>query len=235
MPQWREFDRRFAVGLMTPLPNSLAVCLGQFTFRFDCAQSCAQRRRNIVQKGKMVMQVTTERPDQAALTIDKSAFVLGLHEFSLLSRIQAGEIKSARARSGEMMIPESEVERLARSPMNTLAVPNQDREATLSDERLGIKWKYGGFTVNGERFSYTVPAFSRLFTESEIKGYRAAFGAIAGELESVTALKTQLDKPGQVPAPSDKEIQTPQIRAMASSLTSVESRPKRSFALSAGE
>jgi len=38
---------------MTPLPNSLAVCLGQSTFRFDCAQSRAQRRRNIVQKGKM--------------------------------------------------------------------------------------------------------------------------------------------------------------------------------------
>ena len=30
-------------------------------------------------------------------------------------------------------------------------------------------------------------------------------------MESVTALKTQLDKPRQVPAPSDKEIQTPQI------------------------
>src|SRR5205823_10663845 len=143
------------------------------------------------------MQVMNERPDQVALTIDKSASVLGLHEFSLLSRIQAGEIQSARARSGEMMIPESELERLARSPVNTLAVPNQDREATPSDERLGIKWKYGAFTANGERFSYTVPAFDRSFTESEIKGYRAAFGAIAGELESVTALKMQLDKPGQ--------------------------------------
>ena len=59
------------------------------------------------------MQVTTERPDQAALTVDKSAALLGLHEFSLLSRIQAGEIQSARARSGEMVIPESELERLA--------------------------------------------------------------------------------------------------------------------------
>src|SRR6266704_3246916 len=106
---------------MTPLPNCLAVCLGQFTFRFDCTQSGPQRRRNIVQKGKMVMQVTTERPDQAALTIDKSASVLGLHEFSLLSRIQAGEIQSARVRSGEMVIPESELERLARTPINILA------------------------------------------------------------------------------------------------------------------
>src|SRR5205823_5195265 len=124
-PRWREFDRRFAVGLMTPLPNSLAVCLGQFTFRFDCAQTRVQRRRNIVQKGKTVMQVTTERPDQAALTIDKSASVLGIHEFSLLSRIQAGEIKSTRARSGEMAIPESELERLA---PNVNTAPRVDLE-----------------------------------------------------------------------------------------------------------
>src|SRR5207244_4799909 len=104
------------------------------------------------QKGKMVMQVTTERPDQAALTIDKSASVLGLHEFSLLSRIQAGEIKSARARSGEMVIPESELERLARTPINALAGPSPDLEAKLSDERLGIKWQYRGLTTtNGDR------------------------------------------------------------------------------------
>jgi len=158
----------------------------------------------------MIMQVTTERPDQAALTIDKGASLLGLHEFSLLSRIQAGEIKSARARSGEMVIPEGELEQLARSPLNALAVPSQNGEGKVSDERMGIRWEYGGLTAaNGERFSYAVPAHSLRFTESEIKGYRAAFGAIAGEYESLTALKTQLDKPGQVTAPSEQEIQTP--------------------------
>jgi len=197
---------------MTPLPNSLAVCLGQFTFRFDFAQSCAQRRRNIVQKGKMVMQVTTERPDQAALTIDKSASVLGLHEFSLLSRIQAGEIKSARARSGEMVIPEDELERLARTPINTLAVSIQGQETKLSDDRLGIKWRPDGTTrANGERLSYMVPNSDGQFSEGEIKSYRAAFGAIAGEYESLTALKTQLDKPRRVPAPAEKEFSTPEI------------------------
>ena len=46
------------------------------------------------------MQVMKETPGQSALTIDESASVLGLHEFSLMSRIQAGEIKSTRARSG---------------------------------------------------------------------------------------------------------------------------------------
>ena len=45
------------------------------------------------------MQVMKETPGQSALTIDKSASLLGLHEFSLMSRIQAGEIKSTRLRS----------------------------------------------------------------------------------------------------------------------------------------
>src|SRR5437899_12896960 len=59
----------------------------------------------------------------------------------------------------------------------------------------------------------TVPTRSPLSPSGSPKARSrvTAFGAIAGELESVTALKTQLDKPGQVPAPSDKEIQTPQI------------------------
>ena len=58
------------------------------------------------------MQVINETPHGRALKIDRSASVLGLHEFSLLSRIQAGEIKAVRANSGEMLIPESELERL---------------------------------------------------------------------------------------------------------------------------
>ena len=152
------------------------------------------------------MQVTTKRPEQAALTIDKSASVLGLHEFSLLSRIQAGEIKSARARSGEMVIPESELERLARTPMNTLAVSSQGQETKLSDDRLGIEWRPDGTTR-----AYTVPDSVGRFSEGEIKSYRAAFGAIAGEYESLTALKTQLDKPRRVPAPAEKEFSTPEI------------------------
>src|SRR5689334_1575711 len=102
------------------------------------------------------MQVMKETPDQSAFTIDESASVLGLHEFSLLSRIQAGEIKSARARSGEMMIPESELERLARSPVNTLAVPSPVQETELPDDRLGIERTFGGIRLNGERISYSV-------------------------------------------------------------------------------
>ena len=63
------------------------------------------------------MEVTIERPEQAAVPIDRSGVALGLDEFSLLSRIQAGEINAVRARLGEMMIPESELERLAGGPV----------------------------------------------------------------------------------------------------------------------
>jgi hypothetical protein len=122
---------------------------------------------------KVVMQIMNETPDENALTIDKSASALGLHEFSLLSRIQAGEIKCTRVRSGEMTIPESELERLARSPMRTLAVPIQDREAKLSDERLGIGWS-DGLKRDGVSLSYRVPGYVGGFTETEINGYRAA-------------------------------------------------------------
>ena len=87
------------------------------------------------------MQVMKETPGQSALTIDKSAYVLGLHEFSLMSRIQAGEIKAARATSGEMVIPESELERLAGGPVSAQSV---EGGAILPDECLGIERRRGG-------------------------------------------------------------------------------------------
>ena len=155
------------------------------------------------------MQVMNETPGQSARTIDKSASVLGLHEFSLMSRIQAGEIKSTRARSGEMAIPESELERLARSPVSTLALPSPIQETTLPDDRLGIERTFGGLRRNGERISYSVARGAARLTETEIKGYRAAFGAIAEEFDSLTGLKKQLNRHGS--APAEKEIDTPQI------------------------
>jgi hypothetical protein len=152
-----------------------------------------------------------ERPDEAALTIDKSASVLGLHEFSLLSRIQAGEIKAARARSGEMVIPGKELERLAGAPISALAASSQRHLAKQSDERLGIKWTYGGFTRDGETLSYKVPGCVGRFTATEIKSYRTAFGEIAEAVESLTGLKKQVSEPSQVPASSETDIHTPQI------------------------
>jgi hypothetical protein len=147
----------------------------------------------------MIMQVTTERSDQAALTIDKSAALLGLHEFSLLSRIQAGEIKSTRLRSGEMAIPESELERLARSPVSTLAIPSHAQETDLPDDRLGIERTFGGLRRDGERIAYSVAGGAARLTETEIKGYRAAFGAIASEVESATEVRKHVNVEAIVP------------------------------------
>jgi len=158
------------------------------------------------------MQVTTERPDQAALTIDKSASALGLHEFSLLSRIQAGEIKSARARSGEMLIPESELERLA---PNVSAAPRVDLETGLvpiSDEKLGIKKAFGGLRQNGEYPArFTVPGYRGQFSTGEMESYRAAFRAIASELESATELREQLKDASGLSDFAEAEIESPQI------------------------
>lgn len=154
------------------------------------------------------MQLINEEPDESALTIDDSAALLGVHEFSLLSRIQTGQIKSARARSGEMMIPGSELERLAHSPMGTHSIPQDYWQAKLSDQRLGIE-RTNGLIPNGESMAYRVPGYVGEFTRTEIEGYRAAFGAIASELESVTRLKTELGR--QSLKPSEKGIQTPEI------------------------
>ena len=153
------------------------------------------------------MQVMKETPGQSALTIDESASVLGLHEFSLMSRIQAGEIKVARAKSGEMVIPESELERLAGGPVSAQSV---EGGAILPDECLGIERRRGGLKQNGELvLPYKVSGCR--FSEREINGYRAASSAIAGQLESIKDFKRQLTRSDQVPESCDFEINTPEI------------------------
>ena len=153
------------------------------------------------------MQVMKETPGQSALTIDKSAYVLGLHEFSLMSRIQAGEIKAARATSGEMVIPESELERLAGGPVSAQSV---EGGAILPDECLGIERRHGGLKQNGELVLPYKVSGCRL-SEREINGYRAASSAIAGQLESIKDFKRQLTRSDQVPESCDFEINTPEI------------------------
>src|SRR5580700_7598558 len=71
-------------------------------------QGCFEKR-----KEKEVMNMTRQRPDQVAFAVDTCASALGVDEFTLLSRIQMGEINAVRASSGEIKIPESELERLA--------------------------------------------------------------------------------------------------------------------------
>ena len=153
------------------------------------------------------MKVMKETPGQSALAIDKSAAALGLDEFSLLSRIQAGEIKAARATSGEMVIPESELERLAGGPVSAQSV---EGGAILPDECLGIERRRGGLKQNGELvLPYKVSGCR--FSEREINGYRAASSAIAGQLESIKDFKRQLTRSDQVPESCDFEINTPEI------------------------
>jgi hypothetical protein len=55
---------------------------------------------------------------------------------------------------------------------------------------------------------YTVPDSSARFTETEIQGYRAAFGAIAREVASIQDFKKQLNQPA---AAAKKEICTSQL------------------------
>jgi len=161
------------------------------------------------------MEMTDNAPDQEAPTIKQCAFALGLHEFSLFSRIQAGDITPTRLRSGIMAIPISELERFAKLPIHSLAMPQEKSETVLPDNRLGIKrdrYYYHGLMWDGEPREYAVPGdIVRHFTETEIKGYRAAFSAIASEFESLTELKKQLEKSATVSTSPEKEICTPQL------------------------
>jgi hypothetical protein len=152
------------------------------------------------QKGKF-MEVTIERPEQAAVPMDRSAIALGLDEFSLFSRIQTGEIKAARARSGEMVIPRSELEHLAGGPVTVH--PAHDG-TVLPDKTLGIQSRYGGLSGNEPR--YVVPGFDSRLRDKEIDGYRAAASAIAGPLESIKDFSKQLGMTGKLPASCDFEI-----------------------------
>ena len=85
------------------------------------------------------MEITNGALDQEAPTIKQCAFALGLHEFSLFSRIQAGDITATRLRSGIMAIPVSELERLSKLSIYSLVMPPDKPETVLPDSRLGIK------------------------------------------------------------------------------------------------
>ncbi|HXI72026.1 MAG TPA: hypothetical protein VNN22_16845 [Verrucomicrobiae bacterium] len=159
------------------------------------------------------MQIKNDVSASDAVTISKSASALGLHEFSLLSRIQAGDIIAARLWSGEMAIPISELERLSKLSIYSLAIPLDKPESVLPDARLGIKQEpYSGSRREGEHQEYHVPGNdSRRFTDSEMRGYRAAFSVIATEFESLGELRKQLEKPVAVIPSPEKEICTSQF------------------------
>src|SRR5665213_58604 len=162
---------------------------------------------------RKTMQIKNDVSESDALTIGKSASALGIHEFSLLSRVQAGDIIATRLWTGEMAIPVSELERLSKLSIYSLAIPPDKPETVLSDARLGIKRDaYSGLMRDGEHQEYSVPGgnFGR-FTDSEMKGYRAAFSVIANEFQSLAELRKQLEKPAAVVASSEKEICTSKL------------------------
>jgi hypothetical protein len=124
------------------------------------------------------------------MTIGASASFLGVHEFSLLSRIQNGEIEMIRARSGEVLIPKEEVERLAAASVATL--PVSYNTTGFTDDNLGIEGRHRGLRRNGESASFRVPDYRGSFTAREIDGYRTAFSAIATQLGIAKELNEQL-------------------------------------------
>jgi hypothetical protein len=80
-----------------------------------------------------------------------------------------------------------------------------------SESVFGIGKEWGGLKRKGGTANFTVPNYFSRFTESEINGYRAAFGAIANEYVSLSGLKEQLDKPNRVHPSSEKEVCTSEI------------------------
>lgn len=158
------------------------------------------------------MQVMNERQDESGLAIEKAASVLGLHEFSLLSRIQTGEIQSARANSGEMLIPKSELERLAPEVANAISVDLETGSVPVSDHESGIKKTFGGLRRNGEYpVRFKVPGYGGRFSADEAQSYRAAFASIARELESATKAREQLKDASGLSEFSEREIDSPEI------------------------
>jgi hypothetical protein len=144
------------------------------------------------------MQMTQEKPEDRALTTEQCAATLGLAEFSLFSHVQTGDIKAVRARSGEMLIPGGEVERLVNGFANK---PSVQEETILPDDSLGIRLRRGGL---GDRLLfYKVPGFEGQLWEDEINGYRAAVSTIAAPMESMKELNRQLSGESRLVEPSE--------------------------------
>lgn len=149
------------------------------------------------------MQIETERPGQAALAIDQSATALGLDEFSLFSRIQTGEINAVRVRSGEMMIPVSELERLAGGRVTT---PSAEAGSIRPDESLGIERRLTGGLMRGGQIALPYKVAGCTLSEDEITGYRAAASAIAEQLSYAKDLNRQLSTDRKLPGSCDFEV-----------------------------
>ena len=111
-----------------------------------------------------------------------------------------------------MAIPESELERLAPNASTAPRVDLETGPVPISDEKLGIKKVFGGLRQNGEYPArFTVPGYEGRFSTGEMESYRAAFRAIASELESATQLREQLKDATWLSDFAEAEIESPQI------------------------
>jgi hypothetical protein len=151
-------------------------------------------------EGEMNMQTGAD----IGLNIETTARFLGIPQFSLFARIQTGEVEMIRGRSGEILIPTKEVERLANSPIASLPAP--DKPAQFRDKELGVEQRLGGLRRNGETASFRVQDSAGSFTAREINSYRLAFSSIAAELGSIKELKEQLGQIGELPSREDTRL-----------------------------
>jgi len=155
------------------------------------------------------MNTVNDTSGQAALTIKQTASALGLHEFSVFSRIQADDLAATRFPSGIVAIPVSELERLSKLSIHLLSIPPDEPGKIPSDRVLGIGNKTLGMGLKGEPACYTVPDHFRMLTATEIQGYRAAFGAIWDEYTELNRIRKGLEKSSATS--SEKEIQTSRL------------------------
>jgi hypothetical protein len=141
------------------------------------------------------MNTTNDTSGHTALTIRQSASALGLHEFSVFSRIQAGDLTATRFPSGIIAIPVTTLERLSKLSIHSLSIPPDKPDEIPSDNILGItRGSHLGLKRQGEYVNFTVPDHFRQFTETEMQGYRAALGAIWEEYFELNRIRKQLEK-----------------------------------------
>jgi hypothetical protein len=163
----------------------------------------------IREKWEIIMHLTQRQLNQIAYSVNQCALSLGINEFSLLSRIQTGEISAVRARWGEIRVPESELERLAPASLRGPAHEITECPA-LSDRSLGIESHLGLRRKDVRTTMYEVPGHEGWLSEGEIAGYRAAYSAIAREVARIEDCKQQMQIERQFPKSDEMEIDTSQ-------------------------
>lgn len=152
------------------------------------------------------MKMIDQRLEKEAFPLDQCAEILGIDEFSLLTRIQSGQIIAGRTKSGEIVVPKNELTRLG--AFEVINAHEPESSSQFPDERMGIRKSDFNRAGKTDSTHYRVPGCLEKFNHGEIESYRAAFGSIAGEFEALTELRKDLHGDGQVPASGNFEVST---------------------------